>query len=121
MDKSTFGFFFDEERSNPVSYHLKIQAEVLTDQFIVLRDFISNRPEWTAAGHLEASLQLDLGAEPRFQVLPRFDLIVKGSSAFSDRFEVVLQDLVYQALLVLEIVVELPLAGPGGLHDPIRA
>jgi hypothetical protein len=59
-----------------------------------------------------------LGAKPLFQILPGLDLIVKRSGAISDGGKMVLQ---YQALLVLEIVVELPLPGSGSFDDLIWA
>src|SRR5262249_11483861 len=111
LNKLAFGFLFPKERGNLVADDLKNQAQVLADQFIIFRNLISDCSEWTAATHVETSLQSDLGAEPLFQASPGLDPIAQLGRAVPDGVQMALKNLVYQALLVLEIVIELALSG----------
>jgi len=56
-------------------------------------------------------LQRDLSEKPLLEMFPRLDVVVERAASMPNRLEVCLQDLVDEALLVPEVVIELPLAG----------
>src|SRR6516162_8074100 len=64
----------DEERRDLRFRDLEDQTEILADQFIVFRHFVSDSAERASAGHPIALLQRQLGAEPALQILPGTDL-----------------------------------------------
>src|SRR5258708_26384903 len=113
------GFLLDEKGSQLVLDHFKDEAEVLTDQLVILGDLIADGAERTAARHSEVLLQFHVRSEPPLQIFPGLDLVLKGSRARPDGVQVGLQHLVNETFLVLEIVIELALAGIRRLDDLI--
>ena len=49
--------------------------------------------------------------KPLLKIAPGIDFIVNGGCPRPDRLQVRLQNLVHEMLFVLEVVIELPLAG----------
>src|SRR5262249_34002234 len=101
--------------------HLENEAEVLSDQFVLLRHLVAHRPEGTAPRHAEAPLQFDVREEPTLQIVPRRDLVADPGGTRLDLLQIDLKDLMDESLLALEVVVELALARAGGLDDLVRA
>src|SRR5205807_1413622 len=106
------GFLLEEEGGELVPHHLEDQADVLANELVVSRHLVAQGSERAAARHLVALLQLEVGREPPLEIAPGADLVVDRGSARLDRLEIGLQDFVYQAFLVPEVVIELPLSGP---------
>src|SRR5262249_39788351 len=62
-----------------------------------------------------------LAEEPGFKPLPGGNLIVYRGCTRLDRLQMRLKHLMDEPFLALEVVIELPLAGVGGLDDGVRA
>src|SRR5262249_43292528 len=115
------GLLPDEEGRELRPDDLEDQGEVLPDELVVLGHLVADRAERTASRHPELLLEGDLGTEPLGEVVPRSDVVVESAAAIADLVEVGEQDLMHEALLVLEVMVELPLPGSGRLDDLVGA
>src|SRR5215472_15787324 len=87
----------------------------------MLSHFVSNGADRTAARHVKPLLQLYMHQEALFQLLPGVHIVADRRLVRFDHFKMVLENLVNQALFVLEIVIELALAGSRGFDDLVRA
>src|SRR5262249_57171375 len=114
-------FLFQEELRQLRLRDLEDQTEILPDQLVVLRHLVADRAEGASARHAKALLQTELRDEPLIEVVPRCDVVAERPAAVANRVEVRLQHLVNEAVLVLEVVIELALAGPRRLDDLVRA
>src|SRR5215831_1365144 len=81
----TARLLLDEERGDLRFRDFEDQTEILADQFIVFRYFVSDGAERTPAGHPMALLQRELRAEPALQIVPRSNLIVEWAASVPDR------------------------------------
>src|SRR5262249_20106385 len=97
------------------------EAEILSDQLVLLRHLVPHCAEGTAARHAEALLHFEVCEEPTLQIVPRCDLVTDPGGAGLDLLQIGLQYLVDESLLALEVVVELALARAGRLDDLVRA
>src|SRR5215469_12455911 len=78
----------NEKRSQLAFDNLKDQAEILADELVILRDLVADCAERTSALHSESLLQCDLCHEPSFQVVPRFDVVLKRRGAGANGLQV---------------------------------
>src|SRR5215831_1468088 len=116
----SLGFLGAEEHRQLVLHGVKNQTYVLANLIVALVGFVRDCPHGTASGHTELALELDVRPEEALQIFPGGNIIANGSAAGFYCLQKRAQNLMYQKVFVLEIVIKLTFSCSGSLDDFAR-
>jgi hypothetical protein len=108
----SLGFLRAEEHGQLVPHDVNNQAYILANLIVTLVGFVRHSADGTAPGHAEFALELDVRPEEVFQVFPGCNVVANGSPAGFYCLQKSAQNLMYEKVFILEVVVKLSFSCP---------